>query len=66
MITFKPLKRLLVEKNMKITHLQRELGVAERFTTNVRDNKPINMTHIAKICEILKCQPADIIKYEED
>lgn len=47
----------LKEKGFNTTRLRREKLLAEGTIQKLRDKKPINWENIARICDMLECQP---------
>lgn len=58
--------QLLKEKGYNTTRLRREKLLAEGTIQKLRDQKPINWDNISRICDMLQCQPGDILEYAED
>ncbi len=56
----------LKENGYNTTRLRREKLLAEGTIQKLRDNKPINWENISRICDMLKCQPGDILEYTEN
>ena len=48
------------------TRLRREKLLAEGVIQALRDKKPISWANISRICELLDCQPGDILEYNKD
>ena len=57
---------VLKEKGYNTTKLRKEKLLAEGVLQSLREKKPISWANISKICELLKCQPNDIIEYVEE
>ena len=53
-------------KGYNTNRLRKEKILAESTIQKLRDNKPISWANIAQICELLECQPGDILEYVED
>lgn len=70
MITFKPLRRTLVERDMTIRDLEELCGTAPGVLNNIicggsirgsgRDD--ISISHVEKICDALKCSIDRVIR----
>lgn len=56
---------LMVEKKIKSKDLALELGITEANLSLLKNGKikGIKFSTLEKLCEILDCQPGDIIKY---
>ena len=48
--------------------LQKKVGISAAITTKLKKNDAMtfNMETICKICELLDCQPGDILEYVPD
>lgn len=46
--------------------LHNKYGFGNATIQNMRDKKPINFVNLNRLCELLECQPGDIIEYRED
>lgn len=46
--------------------LRQENILSESVLTNIRQNKPISMKNLSKLCELTGCGLADIIEYVKD
>ena len=40
--------------------------LAEGVLQSLRENKYISLQNIAKICELLECQPADLLEFQKE
>lgn len=56
---------LMVEKKIKSKDLALELGITEANLSLLKNGKikGIKFSTLERLCEILECQPGDIIKY---
>jgi len=48
------------------SRLRKEALLSEGVIQSLRENKYVSLQNISKICELLKCQPADILEYAND
>lgn len=46
--------------------LRKEKLLSEGTIQNIRDGRIINAANLAKICQLLNCQPGDIMEYVEE
>ena len=46
--------------------LRKEKLLSEGVIQALRENKYISLQNISKVCELLKCQPGDIMEYVPD
>lgn len=56
----------LKAKGFNTTRLRREKLLAEGTIQKLREKKPINWENIARICEMLNCQPNDFLEYVDE
>lgn len=56
----------LKEAGYNTNKLRKEKLLAEGVIQSLRENKPISWANIAKVCELLNCQPGDILEYSND
>ena len=56
----------LKEKGFNTNKLRKDKLLAESTIQKLRDKKPISWSNISKLCELLKCQPGDIMEYIEE
>lgn len=55
----------LKEKGYNTNRLRKEKILAESTIQKLRENKPISWENISKICDLLNCQPGDLLEYVE-
>lgn len=63
MVSYKPLFRLLVEREMSKAELMRKAGISPNTMTKIRRNEEVSMTILNKICATLDVSYGDIIEY---
>lgn len=56
----------LKEKGYTPTRIRKEKIMSESTLQKFRDNEIVSIDNISRLCEILECQPGDIIEYESD
>ncbi|MEE1280718.1 MAG: helix-turn-helix transcriptional regulator [Acutalibacteraceae bacterium] len=56
----------LKEKSYNTSTLRKEKLLAEGVIQSLREKKPISWVNISKICQLLECQPGDILEYVEE
>lgn len=61
--TYRPLWRLLKERNIRKTHLVKLAGISSATLHQLRCGKNIGMSVLGRICEALDCRIEDIIEY---
>ncbi|GMO64028.1 MAG: hypothetical protein Ta2A_11540 [Treponemataceae bacterium] len=65
-ISYKPLFRLLVERDMKKTDLVKACGLTFPVIAKFAKSEQVNMTVLCKLCEYFHCQFNDIVEYVPD
>ena len=53
----------LKEAGYNTNRLRKEKLLSEGVIQSLRENKYISLQNISKICELLDCQPADLLEY---
>lgn len=56
----------LKEKGYNTNRLRKDKLLAEGVIQSLRDNKAISFSNLAKLCELLHCQPGDLVEYLPD
>lgn len=56
----------LKEKGYSTARLRKEKIMGENAIQSLRERRPISWANIDKLCELLHCQPGDIMEYTED
>ena len=64
-VTYKKLRLMLVEKNMKKKDLQEQAGLTHHEMLKLRNDMNITTETIGKICKALGCQADDIMEFVE-
>ena len=59
---------MLVIRKMSLTELTEKVGLTMANLSLLKNGKvkAIKLSTLNKICEVLQCQPADILQYKED
>lgn len=65
-ISYKPLWKLLIDKNISKKELQERTKLGSSTFTKLRNNENVTTDSLVKICTALKCELKDIMKFEED
>lgn len=63
MFSYAPLKKMLIDRDIKISSLREELHMSPTTITKISQNKIISLTIIHKLCEHFNCKIEDIIEY---
>ena len=56
----------LKEAGYNTTKLRKEKLLAEGVIQSLRDGKAISFQNLVRICDLLNCQPGDILEYEQE
>ncbi len=65
-VTYKKLRLMLVDKNMKKKDLQEQAGLTHHEMLKLRNDMNITTETIGKICKALDCQADDIMEFYEE
>ena len=65
-IDYSKLWKLLIDKNMTKTELMTETGLSSRIIAKLSKNEVVTTETIARICDYLKCDVADIMECKEE
>lgn len=66
MFTYKPLMRLLLEKDMSKTQFRDFVGISPSTLAKISKNKNVSMDILDTICQRLNCRVEEIIEYIPD
>ena len=64
MFSYKPLLKLLIDKNMTKTQLREQLGISMATLANISKNEYISMKVLDDICSLLNCKIEDIVEHQ--
>ena len=64
MFSYKPLLRLLVDKDMTKTQLREQLGISMATLAKISKNEYISMKVLDDICSLLNCKIEDIVEHQ--
>ncbi len=56
----------LKEHGYTTAKLRKDKLLAEGVIQSLRESKPISWANITRLCELLECQPGDILEYVAD
>lgn len=62
-ISYKKLFSLMEEKNIKKRDLREKYNISPTIVNRLNNNSNVAVDTIAYLCEILNCQPSDIMEY---
>ena len=59
---------VLAKKKMSVTELSEKVGITMANISILKNGKAkaIRFTTLDKLCEVLECQPGDILEYTKD
>lgn len=66
MITYKPLWKTLIEKDINRTQLRSMVGFSNGTLSRMGKNQYIEMKHIDRICQVLQCSIAEVVEVLPD
>ncbi len=66
MVSYKPLFKLLVDRNMSKADLRRLAEISPNTMTKLRRGEEVSMAVLSRICNVLGVSYGDIIEYIPD
>ena len=62
------LDRVMADRKMSLNQLAREVGISNVNLSNIKTGKisAIRFSTLEAICDVLDCQPGDILEYKRD
>ena len=62
------LDRMMVERKISLNELADRVGISQVNLSKIKNNhvNAIRFSTLAALCGVLKCQPGDILEYQED
>ncbi|MEG1395130.1 MAG: helix-turn-helix transcriptional regulator [Clostridia bacterium] len=62
------LDEIMLKKHISLNDLSSKIGLTLANTSNIKTGKikAIRFSTLNKLCEILECQPSDILEYTKD
>ena len=64
MISYKPLRKLLIDTDMSCGELKDILQISSATMAKLNSDKMVSLTVIDKICKYLNCNIEDVMQYE--
>ena len=64
MFSYKPLLKLLIDKNMTKTQLREQLGISMATLAKISKNEYTSMKVLDDICSLLNCKIEDIVEHQ--
>ena len=62
-VSYKPLWKLLIDKEMKPSELYRLSGISVGTASKLRNGDSVNMEVLWRICQVLDCNIGDIVEF---
>lgn len=56
----------LKDAGYNTTRLRKEKLLSEGVLQSLREDKNISLQNVSKICELLNCQPGDLLEYDPE
>lgn len=66
MISYNPLWKTLIDKNMKKMDLVRSIGISNGTLAKLGKNESVSLSIIDKICIALDCEIYDIVEIKKE
>ena len=66
MITYYKLLDMLNRRNMTREQLKNKSGIGSATMTKISKGESVTLKTINEICEVLQCQPGDILEWQPD
>ncbi|MNN87425.1 hypothetical protein D3C81_2049790 [compost metagenome] len=63
MISYKPLQKLLIDRDIKKQELLKMTGISSATMAKLNTNEYVSLEVIDKICSALNCQPGDLLEH---
>lgn len=63
MISYEPLWKTMDEKGITTYTLINKCNINPRTINNLKHNKSITLYTLERLCDILSCEPNDIVKF---
>ncbi|MEF2965400.1 helix-turn-helix transcriptional regulator [Paenibacillus sp. M1] len=63
MISYKPLQKLLIDRDIKKQQLLKMTGISSATMAKLNTNEYVSLEVIDKICSALNCQPGDLLEH---
>ena len=62
------LDRMMVERKISLNELAERVGISQVNLSKIKNNhiSAIRFSTLAAICDVLGCQPGDILEYRQD
>ncbi|WP_410795721.1 helix-turn-helix domain-containing protein [Paenibacillus sp. J5C2022] len=64
--SYKPLRKILVDRDMKPSSLYKEMGVSRSTASAINQDRFVAMETIAVICNYLNCGIEDVVEFVDE
>lgn len=65
-ISYKPLFRQMLERDMKKMDLLKASGISTSTLSKLGKNQPVKLEMLMKICSVFHCRIEDVVEFVED
>lgn len=65
-VSYEPLCRILVEREMTRSEFRRKVGISETTVTRVMNGQPVSLETIRRICEAFQCPIEDVVRFVDE
>lgn len=65
-ISYKPLWKLLIDREISKKELQTITGLGSSTFTKLRNNENVTTDTLVKICDFLQCELHDIVEFDKE
>jgi putative transcriptional regulator len=57
---------MMAKRKMRLNHLAQEVGITEANLSILKNSKAkvLRLSTLDKLCEVLECQPSDLLEFE--
>ena len=57
---------MMAKRKMRLNHLAQEVGITEANLSILKNSKAkaVRLSTLDKLCEVLECQPGDLLEFE--
>lgn len=66
MVSYKPLRHLLITRGMTVTELRRAIGASSSTFAKLQRGEYISLAVVERICRALGCGAGDVIEFLDD
>ena len=65
-VSYQKLFKLMESRGIKKIYLRNQYGLNPKTVNSLVNNRSVTVDTIMQLCEILDCQPGDIMEYVKD